>query len=217
MPRRPAQPGLDRRQRILEAALEVFADEGFDGATTKAIAARADVTPGLIYFYFPSKEELFQAVADHNGTVLLEGLRLDELRAAEAPPQEIIPQLIERCFAVMDMPLSGSLARVLMRSEMRADERVSHTHLLPVKQLGGSLAQALEVYCERQRARGAIRPISPWLVAHVIATSMMMLLMRRVKADTNVTGDERDQLRDQLTSMFLSGIQPEPPALEPRG
>ncbi|MGZ3639196.1 MAG: TetR/AcrR family transcriptional regulator, partial [Ktedonobacterales bacterium] len=65
MARRPALPGVDRREQILEAALDVFAEEGLNGATTKEIAARAGVTHGLIYFYFPSKDDLFNAAFEH--------------------------------------------------------------------------------------------------------------------------------------------------------
>jgi AcrR family transcriptional regulator len=35
MARRPAEPGVDRRQQILGAALDVFAEQGYEGATTK--------------------------------------------------------------------------------------------------------------------------------------------------------------------------------------
>ena len=48
MPRKPAVPGVDRRQQILEAALSVFAEQGFEAATNKEITERAGVNQGLI-------------------------------------------------------------------------------------------------------------------------------------------------------------------------
>lgn len=48
------------RQRILEAAQTVFHEEGFDGATTREIARRADVNMALIARYFGSKKGLFE-------------------------------------------------------------------------------------------------------------------------------------------------------------
>jgi hypothetical protein len=50
MPRKPAMPGIDRRQNILDAALSVFAEQGFEAATNKEIEERAGVNQGLIYF-----------------------------------------------------------------------------------------------------------------------------------------------------------------------
>lgn len=50
----------DSRQRILDAALDVFYEAGFDGARVDAIAKRAGVNQALIYYYFKSKEGLFR-------------------------------------------------------------------------------------------------------------------------------------------------------------
>jgi len=52
----------ERRRRILEAARACFGDAGFAGATVSAIAARADVSNGLLYQFFRSKEHLFEVV-----------------------------------------------------------------------------------------------------------------------------------------------------------
>lgn len=51
--------------RLLEAALRAFADLGFDGATTRDIAAAAGVNQGLITYHFSGKEELWKAAVDH--------------------------------------------------------------------------------------------------------------------------------------------------------
>ncbi len=60
----PVRPGLETRERILAAALEIFSERGFDGTTTRDIAARADVNLGLIKYYFGSKEKLWRAAVD---------------------------------------------------------------------------------------------------------------------------------------------------------
>ena len=56
--RKQARPG-----EILDAALRVFAEKGFAAARMDDIAARAGVTKGTIYLYFPSKEEVFKSLA----------------------------------------------------------------------------------------------------------------------------------------------------------
>lgn len=53
----------ERLERILEAAAHVFADVGYDAATTEAIAARAGTSIGSVYQFFPNKQALFDAIA----------------------------------------------------------------------------------------------------------------------------------------------------------
>jgi TetR/AcrR family transcriptional regulator len=52
------------RERIVEAALEAFAEKGFRGASTRDIAERAGTNQGLITYHFRSKDELWRAAAD---------------------------------------------------------------------------------------------------------------------------------------------------------
>jgi AcrR family transcriptional regulator len=52
------------RERILDAAVEVFAEKGFLGASTREIARRAGTNQGLITYHFRSKDELWRAAAD---------------------------------------------------------------------------------------------------------------------------------------------------------
>ena len=51
------------RDRILAAASEIFARDGYEGATIRNIAAAADINPSMVMRYFGSKEELFSRVA----------------------------------------------------------------------------------------------------------------------------------------------------------
>ena len=61
LPRRQ-QNRLNRERQILDAALKVFAGQGYSGTTMDAVAAEAGVTKPTLYSYFPSKESLFQAM-----------------------------------------------------------------------------------------------------------------------------------------------------------
>jgi AcrR family transcriptional regulator len=67
-PRRSAGAAPSERnataERILGAALKVFASNGFDGTTTREIAARAGVNLGLLKYYFDGKEKLWKAAVD---------------------------------------------------------------------------------------------------------------------------------------------------------
>src|SRR6185369_1475412 len=87
MPRRqsrteaPNEP--EARERILAAALDVFAERGFDGARTRDIAERAGANLGLLTYYFAGKERLWKAAV----TRAFEELQAD-VAAATGPPDD---------------------------------------------------------------------------------------------------------------------------------
>ena len=57
--------GAETRARLIEAALDVFGHQGFEGATTRQIAKAAGVNLAAIVYHFGSKEALYGAVAEH--------------------------------------------------------------------------------------------------------------------------------------------------------
>ena len=96
---RTTRPSADAtRERILRAALDLFAELSFDGATTREIAARAEVTQPLVNYHFSSKDELWSAAvdkvfADLNDalTTRAAGLRgVDELTTAKLLIREFV-------------------------------------------------------------------------------------------------------------------------------
>lgn len=64
----------DTREKIVAAALKVFAERGFDGAKTREIAERAGVNLGLIKYYFDTKQGLWKAAVDRAFGELRRGL-----------------------------------------------------------------------------------------------------------------------------------------------
>ncbi len=60
----PLPRGQATRERIIGAALEAFAEKGFEGASTREIAERAGTDQGLVTYHFPSKDELWRAAAE---------------------------------------------------------------------------------------------------------------------------------------------------------
>lgn len=63
--RAPQQRGLKTRQRLVEAALAVFARRGYDGASTREIAQHAGVALAALPYHFKTKDALWRAAADH--------------------------------------------------------------------------------------------------------------------------------------------------------
>lgn len=105
-PRRPAAieaTTATASERILAAALSAFAERGFHGATTREIAAAADVPQGLVAYHFTSKQALWEAAVDWIFAVVR-----DDLEAAIETLRDVDP--IARLRAVMKR-----LARLVAR------------------------------------------------------------------------------------------------------
>ena len=65
--RRGTPPSVDdRRAHVLEAALRVFEEKGLEGANMRSIAREAGYTPGAIYFYYASQEEIYADLLSHS-------------------------------------------------------------------------------------------------------------------------------------------------------
>ena len=62
--RKPAASRPDTRSRILDAALDVFSEQGFEGSSLQQIADRLDLTKAALYYYFRSKDELLEALVE---------------------------------------------------------------------------------------------------------------------------------------------------------
>ena len=56
---------VDRRDQLIHAAVELFSKHGFDGTTTKSIAAEAGVSEAILYHHFTTKEDLYPAILDY--------------------------------------------------------------------------------------------------------------------------------------------------------
>lgn len=78
---------------ILEAAEQVFAEEGFQAATTARIAARAGVSKGLVFNYFPTKEDLLAEIVRRR---LSEQLAFWRTLRLDGPPESQLREIVDR-------------------------------------------------------------------------------------------------------------------------
>lgn len=99
--RQPKQKRSQQRvERILEAAAEVFAEVGYEAATTHAIASRAGTAIGSLYQFFPDKLAIFHALEErHMEQVTAIHAKLMTPQMAQLPLEQMIQQLVET-FAV---------------------------------------------------------------------------------------------------------------------
>lgn len=100
------------RRRLLDAARDLFAERGYEGATVREIAERAGANQALLFRYFGSKQGLLTEVVAQGG--------LEQLRAT--PPEELFETALR---SMLTSSASGSADRsleVYLRSMGRGDE-----------------------------------------------------------------------------------------------
>jgi TetR/AcrR family transcriptional regulator len=111
MARRKPRPTIreENERALLEAAERVFAEQGFAGATTAAIAQRAGVPKANLHYYFPTKQGLYRAVI---GRVLTAWLAAAPCFDASDDPAVALSSYIG---AKMDLAREMPLATVVSR------------------------------------------------------------------------------------------------------
>ncbi len=73
------------RQAILDAARELFVADGFERVSMRRIAERIEYSPAAIYSYFPSKDDIYFALAEEGFRLLCDGIAIDPAASADDP------------------------------------------------------------------------------------------------------------------------------------
>ena len=110
------------KSAIIDAALVEFAHLGFDGATTRAIATRAEVNPALIAHHFGNKDDLWRAVAEHLFGMYAKRIQLrrEGLTGVDRPT---LTRLILREFILMSAEVP-EFHRFMMQANLGDSERM---------------------------------------------------------------------------------------------
>jgi AcrR family transcriptional regulator len=120
----------DKRRLILDAAVRVFARQGFHSARVSDIADEAGVAYGLVYHYFDSKDEVLDTLFLDRWDVLLQTIR--EVDAGEAPPREKL--LAITSFIVDSYRHDPDLMKVIIVEVTRAANSFGRKHLAKIRE-----------------------------------------------------------------------------------
>jgi AcrR family transcriptional regulator len=99
-----------RRQAILDAALSVFAEHGFEAARLDEVAARAGVAKGTLYLYFQDKEALFDELIRGAAAPII-----DTLSKVSANPAIPPAMVLEAFFGMFEKEVLGTRRKLLLR------------------------------------------------------------------------------------------------------
>jgi AcrR family transcriptional regulator len=149
------QPEAERRQQILDAARILFVERGFLAARVEDVAGRAGLSKGAVYFYFPSKRALFDALAEQELTRTSSFLVQAEAAPIPAGQKLVLMarQYLEYFSGAKDPPRFFLLMTEQALRDDLIRERVQAIHRRYVQGLANILAQGV--------AEGAFRPVDP--------------------------------------------------------
>lgn len=203
-----ARPRSDIRARVLSAARKQFLREGVDGASLRRIAKSARTSIGMVYYYFPSKDDLFHAVVGETYDAILADFA--EALKPDAPFEQRVKRfyvrigkLTEREFEVMRLVVREALVSA-PRLE-RLVERFKQGHLALIATAVGDGIAAGKVDPSHHPAL---------LVLFTLIAGAMPQLLLRVAGDNFPFPDvpRGEALAEQLVRLLVSGVGKHPPS-----
>lgn len=202
IPTKPRKSASQERSRamveaLLDATARVLVREGYDRASTNRIAARAGVSVGSLYQYFPNKEALVAAlVARHNRDMLR--LVRESLEAVAA--LDLATAI--RCLvgATLDAHLiDPALHRIFAEQVPRMGQ------LAEIGALQQETFQLVRAYLETRRAELSVRDLDS--ATGILVTTVEALTHELVIQRPRALRDDRDRFVDEVTRLVLAYLQ----------
>ncbi|HYH19841.1 MAG TPA: TetR/AcrR family transcriptional regulator [Azospirillum sp.] len=163
-----------RPQEIVDAALDVFAERGFAATRLEDVAARAGVSKGTLYLYFPNKEELFKAVIR---SAILPNLEMAERLLAEFPGSslEILERLLLGIAGKVMATRIGAIPKLMIAEAGNFPELARFYYDTVISRAFRVIAAVLE----RGVARGEFRAMDVGHTVRLVIAPMLMVALWR--------------------------------------
>lgn len=162
-----------RREAIVAAAAKLFSERGFTGASNREIARAAGISPGLIYWYFRDKDELFMNVLEH--LFPLQHLEIPTRSADRISIEELLQDVGTQFMSIMTQPNVQQLMRLALSELIRFPDLRRGVGEMMARQAISRLADELELRIKR----GEIGPVNPQLAAQSFFGSMVGFILRK--------------------------------------
>lgn len=151
-PRRaPKTEPAARKAAILDAALHVFAERGFEAARLDDVAERASVAKGTLYLYFKDKETLFEEVVRSAASPVL--ARLGELTAKSDLPFD---RILDTLYDVFVTDILGTERKLLIRLVLTEGPRFPRIAEFYYRNVVGRVMPMLSTLARREARRGTL-------------------------------------------------------------
>jgi len=202
--RKQQQRSVITQQKLLDAAIEAFSENGFQGTSTRDIAERAGVHHPLITYHFKNKDQLWRAAADQIFKEFGKLLAKSQDESTEKDAKSRFTAMI-RAF-VLHAHQQPAVHKIIVQESGSSNPRMDwlvERHLRPFFEATVPQIEALQ--------RSGVAPAgSPAMLYHMIRLSAggMLAMGHMLRGTSNIDIDStqtRDQLVEMIVRVFLPG------------
>jgi TetR/AcrR family fatty acid metabolism transcriptional regulator len=193
------RPAVDKRRLILDAAVRVFARQGFHTCRVSDIADEAGVAYGLVYHYFQSKDEVLDTLFLDRWGVMLEAIR--EIDARAIPAREKLRAIAS--FIVDSYRHDPDLMKVIIVEVTRAANSFGMAHLDDITEAYGLIGGIVE----QAQAAGEFRSdISAEFAAQAFYGAIEQVLTGWIFGVVAEDGDSHEHAKDYIVETICGGL-----------
>jgi AcrR family transcriptional regulator len=191
---------VEKRRVILDAAIRVFARQGFHTCRVSDIADEAGVAYGLVYHYFSSKEEILDTLFLERWDVMLAAIA--EADASALPPREKLRAVAG--FIIDSYRHDPDVMKVIIVEVTRAANTFGRTHLAKITD---AYAQIAAIVASAQHDGEFRAAITPEFAAQAFYGSVEQVLTGWIFADRPVSEPEFERAKAMIVDTICDGLQ----------
>lgn len=196
----------DRRQQILDVAVELFSQKGFRGTTTKEIALSAGVNEAIIFRHFATKSDLYDAIMDQKATSPYVRAMQEKVHQAmeEGNDREVFETIAYHMLEFHDH--DDSAMRLLLHSALEGHELADMIFRNHIQKTHRQMAE----YVEKRIGQGAFREVDPLTAVRGFLGMLISQVMHRKFFERNggpVTDLSNQETARRFTDLILAGLR----------
>jgi TetR/AcrR family transcriptional regulator, fatty acid metabolism regulator protein len=191
---------VDKRRQILDAAVRVFARQGFHSTRVSDIADEAGVAYGLVYHYFRSKEQVMNELFKERWSLLLAAIEESD---GETPPRDRLADVAR--FIVDSYRHDPELMKVIIVEVTRAANSFGRTHLPEIRKAYELIA---EIVAEGQAGGAFRRDIDPDFAAMAFYGAIEQLLSGWIFDLIPSGRQDFDRAAELVVETICGGLEP---------
>ncbi|MDY6794131.1 MAG: TetR/AcrR family transcriptional regulator [Actinomycetota bacterium] len=192
---------LSTREKIVQSALEVFAEKGLHGATVVEIAKAARITGGALYRYFDSKEDIFRAVVEaHSGS--MQALDIVRDLMPELEPKTALKLIARGIFLVIYS--DWDFIRMIVGEAVKNPDAAAPFTEKVMNPAREFIADTISLWKDKGILKDSVDPAIA--TVFLLGTLGYLLVEKDIMGLPELQGYEVPELMDQLIDMFLEGI-----------
>ncbi len=195
-------PADQRREQLIQTAVDLFSRKGFSGTTTREIAAASGVTEAIIFRHFETKEHLYKAIIDRKLNTPEAAEWIAGLRSAmdNNDDEAVIRQLIDA--VICTHRIDPKFERLMLYAALEGNEIA----LLYMRQVTVSIIDAFTAYFNRRQKRGYLSNVGPEAALTAIIGMAQHYALDKYVHACNDQGISDDQAIDDFTHIAMNGL-----------